>query len=284
MTEEVKDVKPTALENAGAGKADLDAGQSFDGAPKAPVDTGINKPNIEDGKDETFEDGKNKDDTVAKDAVKPDPKKEEPVLKEYIKLDDPAGQGAIAVLQEAGVSPDEANAFFSKAAQSGKLDDINWDMIEAKIGKAKTFLVRTGVETFYNNKQKIVDNTVKHTHTIFGGEKNWDTVKAWAQGREASDPAFKQKVDSIRALLNEGGDRADIGARELLRLYNSDGGTKGLNATKLVSGDATGNVIGTPLTRADYVKELQTAHDRNAKPHEIEAIRQRRVAGLNANI
>ena len=285
MSEE--NVKPDALAVAGASKEDIDAGQSFEGAPKPPADGGNEPPKKEDKKklegiEETFNDDDNKE------PAKEEPAKEEPKdtgpVKEFVKIGDPAYDAVIDVLKDSGVSAQEANDMFAKAANSGELKDIDWNAIEAKIGSAKTFLVKSGVEAFYNNKQTAINETVRQTHEIFGGEQNWNKVKAWAQAKEAGDGSFKKKVDSIRALLNEGGQRAEIGARELLRLYNTDGGTKGLNATKLVQGTATGNVIGTPLTRADYINELKQAHDRNAKPHEIKAINERRYAGIKAGI
>jgi hypothetical protein len=277
------DAVEKALSSVGASKTDLDEGQGIGGAPLAPADTGLTKPDIKEGKDEVFDDGTKE--------AKPEPKKEEakkedPVVPvpDFVSMNDPAADGAMAVLKEAGVSPAEAEAFFLKAAKSGQLTDIDWPTIEAKIGTAKTFLVKSGVETYYNNKQKVVQETVAQTHTIFGGVQNFDTVKAWAQEREQTDKAFGKQVDTIRGLLNEGGERAALGARELLRLYNSDGGTKGLGATKLATGTSTGNVIGTPLTRAEYVTAMEKAHDTGGNPAVIAALQQRRLAGRNAGI
>lgn len=283
-----ENAKPDALAVAGASKEDIDAGQSFEGAPKPPADTGNEPPKKEDKKklegiDETFNDDDKKDEPQKK-----EPEKEEPkntgTPNEFVKFGDPAADAVIDILKEVGITPKEAEDLFGRAMRSGKLEDIDWAAIEAKAGASKTFLIKSGVETVHNSRLAKVQDTVKQTHEIFGGEKNWDTVKTWAQTKEAGDPVFKKKVDSIRDLLNEGGPRAEIGARELLRLYNTDGGTKGFGATKLVSGTATGNVIGTPLTRADYVAELKLAYDRNAKPHEIEAINARRNAGIKAGI
>jgi hypothetical protein len=279
--------KPDPLASQGASKTDLNPGQTFEGAPKPPPEPGNeppakkDKPHIQEEPDE--------DNPPAK---KDEPKKEEPAKEDdkkaptgqFIKIGDPAADAAIEVLKESGVTPKEAQEFFAKAMQSGNLADIDWSTIEAKLGSAKTYLVKTGVETYYNNQNAAVQATVKQTHDIFGGEQNWNTVKTWAQTKESADPAFKKQVDAIRGLLNEGGNRAEIGARELLRLYNTDGGTKGLAATKLATGTSTGNVVGTPLTRAEYVSELKAAHERGSKPHEIAIIDQRRKAGMAAGI
>ena len=64
MSEE--NVKPDALAVAGASKEDIDAGQSFEGAPKPPADGGNEPPKKEDKKklegiEETFNDDDNKE-------------------------------------------------------------------------------------------------------------------------------------------------------------------------------------------------------------------------------
>lgn len=285
-----EETKPDPLAHSGASTKDLSEGQGLEGAPKAPPEPS-NAPPAKDGRDETFADGdpskaqeKAKEgDGKEKDAEPPKPE-EKPDIGNYISMDDPAAQGAIDVLKEAGVHVKDADKFFAKAVKSGDLNDVDWAGIEAAVGKAKAFLIQSGVTTYYNNLQAQVHATVKQTHDIFGGAQNFDTVKAWAQAKEKGDEGFKGQVDAIRDLLNEGGAKAAAGARELLRLYNSDGGTKGLDAVKLVTGDTTGKVIGVPLTRADYITELKAAHDRRASPQELAAIDARRKAGMAAGI
>lgn len=279
--------KPDALAAAGASPADLNAGQTFEGAPVAPADTGA-KPPKKEGMDETFAAETPEQKAKAAEQATEDAAKAAEIAekdaKPYITLDDPAGQGAIDVLKESGVPPAEAEAFFAKAMASGDLTDIDWTAVEARIGKGKTFLVKTGVEAYYNNIKTEVDATVSRTYEIFGGAENWTTVKAWANAREATDPKFAKQIDSIRELLNANGAKAEIGARELLRLYNTDGGTKGLGTTKLVVGDATGSVIGAPLTRAEYLKEMHKANDNGAPASVVQALGARRRAGLAAGI
>lgn len=284
MTDTKEEVKPDALAQQGASKTDIDASQSFEGAPKAPVDTGLTKPDIKEGKDETFSAG---DEKAKKPDEKPaDPPKQEDKSNErqYATYDDAGAQGAIDVLKEAGVSATEADGFFAKAIEAGDMSIIDWKAIEDRVGPAKKFLIKSGVESYYNTQKALVEQTVAATHTIFGGEQNFAKVREWAQNKEKTDPAFKTNVDAVRELLNEGGKRAEIGARDLLRMYNADKNTTGLHTQKLVTGDATGTVIGTPLTRAEYVAELHKANDRGAKPAEIALIRMRRTAGMQAGI
>jgi hypothetical protein len=85
-------------------------------------------------------------------------------------------------------------------------------------------------------------------------------------------------------MIDEGGYRAEAGARELLRLYNAAPNTKGLGNAKLAVGDSTGTVVGTHLTRADYLTQLKAAHERGASRAEIQALDARRRAGKAAGI
>lgn len=284
------EAKPDALAAAGASAKDIDEGQSTAGAPKLPVDHG-NKPAPKEGADETFgeetPEQKGEKEAKAKEAKEAGEAaakaKQEEIVKSYATMDDPAAQGAIEVLKEAGVPASEADGFFAKALQTGNLEDIPWDKVEARIGKAKTFLVRSGVEQYHGNMLKKVNETVENTYTVFGSKENFEAAKLWAQAKEKTDPKFQAEVDEIRELLNMGGKKADAGARELLRLYNTDANTTSFN-TKLVTGDSTGNVIGKPLNRQEYVAELKKAHESGAKAAVIAQIDARRRAGLAAGI
>lgn len=280
----VAEIKPDALND----------GQTLEGAPPAPADPGNTKP---DGWDEKH------GDTAVKEA-QPEPKKpeeavtppeekkpaEEPEkvtgpLKEYVSLDHPAGQAAIDVLKESGVNPNEAQAFFAEAIKTSDLSKVDWAALETKLGTAKAFLVRTGVESYYKDLQTKADTTVKEVTSIFGNEDNWNTVKTWAQSKEKADPAFATRLGDIREMLNKHGVHAEAGARELLRLYNSDPATSGKdNGKTLVVGDNTGTVIGTPLTRADYVTELKRAEARRASPTEMNTLHARRRAGMKQGL
>ncbi|KJC51086.1 hypothetical protein UP09_03310 [Bradyrhizobium sp. LTSP885] len=206
-------------------------------------------------------------------------------LKSYSTFpESPAAQAAVNLLKEAGLGPNAANDYFAKAIKTGDLNDIDVAGLEAKLGKDKATLVLAGVHAHYNTLAAASQATVKQTHEIFGGEDNWGKVKTWAQTAEKADPKLKAQIDDIRSLLDEGGGRAAAGARELLRLYNAGPDNKGLGTNKLVTGDSTGSVIGTALTRSAYITELKAAHERNATPQEIASIDARRRSGKAAGI
>lgn len=286
------------ITNTGAGGAtqgatpeNLSEGQTTAGAPKLPVDTG-NKPVIP---AEALNEEHGEDDKAPKEAPKDAPKetpteqeapKEEDKSewhKEYVKFDNPDAQAAVDLLQEAGVSPVEANAAFEKALQTGDLNDIDWAILETKLGPVKTRLVKNGVDKYYTEVYSTQVATVNKVYEIVGGEDNWGTVRQWAQTTEKTDPAFKTKIDGIRKALDAGGYTAELGARELLALYNAAGTTKGLNTKKIMTGDTIPVGVGTPITRSEYVELSQKAY-REGKHAEMQALNARRRLGMAQGI
>jgi hypothetical protein len=205
-------------------------------------------------------------------------------LKDYITLDDPAGQAAINLLKKSGLGPNEAQNYFQKAIDSGNLNDIDVKGLEKRIGKEATDLIMIGVRQHYGAIAQKHAETVRATHEVFGGEQNWNTVKTWAQTAEKADSKLKAQIDDIRDMMDEGGLKAQLGAKELLRLYNAAPATKGLGTQKLVQGDGDGKVIGTPLTRADYLTALKAAEARGASAAEKHALHARRKAGMAQRI
>lgn len=286
----------TALAAQGVTPANLDANTDPNAAPKAPVDNG-NTPPPKEGRDEEHGTPKPAEqqtpeqkaaaDAASKEAADKAAREKleaEGPLRVYITLSDPAGQAAINLLKESGLGPNEANRYFAKAIESGDLADIDVAGLEARIGKDKATLVMAGVTAHYTNEASKVNETVQKTFELFGGQQNWNTVKTWAQTAEKGDLNLKAQIDSIRSMLDEGGLRAELGAKELLRLYNASPTTKGLGNNKLAIGDSTGAVVGTALSRSDYLAALKEAHARGAKPAEIKALDARRMAGKASGI
>jgi hypothetical protein len=293
---------PTAEEKAlaaqGADKTLLDSGQSRDGAPNAPADKG-NKVPVKEGLDEVHGAAdaakvaadaaakKKADDDAAAEAARVAAEKvEKPEITEYAAFDDPSASAAVELLKEANVSPKDANAIFAKAIETGDLRDIKEAKLVELVGKTKAHLIMTGVRDYYTRQSEANAVTVKVVHDAIGGEGNWTKIKDWAQGKEKNDPAFKQRLDTARDMLNKGGLYAESAAKSLKEAYDADPTTKGLGAdtSSLLKGDNLSSATGAPFTRADYVTELKKAHDRGAKQAEIAALDARRMAGKKAGI
>lgn len=292
--------EPTVVDKAlavqGATADNLDEGASGNkgapNAPPAPSNEPPPKPAKKEGLDEETDikpvektaEEKAADAKAVADKAEADKEAAGPLKSYAVITDSPAASAAIDLLKEAGVGPNAANEIFKKALDSGDLKDIDVATLEAKIGKAKTTLVMAGVQAHFDQATAKAAATVKTVHDIYGSEANWNVVRDWAQAAEKADPKVKAQINDIRSLLDEGGSRAEAGARELLRMYNAAPQTKGLGTDKLAVSDSTGTVVGTALSRADYVAELKKAHDRGAKPAEIAALDARRKAGMKARI
>lgn len=191
--------------------------------------------------------------------------------KQFIATGNEHADAAIDVMKEAGVSPIEANAVFQKAIESGDLKDIDWSMLEGKLGKSKTALVKAGVQTFFDTDYKDRLAVVNKAHEIVGSKENWDKVKTWAQTAEKTDPALKAKVDNIRKAVDIGGWVAEQALTELKTMYEAAPNNKGLGTDKIISGDKDGvkAVEGGPLTREQFMKESHKLHDAGVDQYDV---------------
>lgn len=296
MSDDNKDAKGDT--NAqGAGVDNLDPGHAKQGsvAPK-PEDT--KKPTAAELNEEHDDPNakpedkekaaKEKADKEAADKAEADKKAKEEENKdwhkEYVKTGHESADAAIDLLKEANVSPIEANAIFSKAIESGDLKDIPWHQLEDKIGKAKTTLVKAGVENFFREVLDKNRATVAQTFEVMGGEENWNKVKTWAQTKEKTDTAFKGEVDAIRGMLDKGGKQAELAAKELRRMYEADAKNNGLGTNKIIEGNTAPKLDGAPMTRAEYHAAITKAHNENAPKAVIANLQARRRAGMQAGI
>jgi hypothetical protein len=202
----------------------------------------------------------------------------------YAEFENPHAQAAVSMLKDAGVTALEANAIFNKAVESKNLADVDWSALEAKVGKDKALLIRTGVETYYNEEFKHVSATVTKGHEIVGGEANWKKIADWSNKKAASDPAYKAVEAEIRNGINQNGWLAEQSITRLKGLYEADPANSGLGVAKIIAGDTPGNVTGTALSRADYMVEMHKLHARKHTATELQSLRARRQLGMSAGI
>ncbi len=203
---------------------------------------------------------------------------------QYVKIEHPAAQAAIDLLSEAGVTPVEANAIFEEAIKSADISKVDWTKLEAKIGKAKTELVKAGVTQYDNEVVQNIQAVKKSVLEIAGGQENWDKITAWAKAREKTDPVWAKQLVQYRNAIEVGGLVTQQVATALKAEYNKDPKNNGLGVTTIVNGQALPAGVEGALTRAAYVDELKKAHERNASPAEIKALDARRVLGRQQRI
>ena len=280
-----------ALAAQGATVEDTNPGEVQKGnpAPAAPS----NKAPEKKGDNEEHGTPVQKSPSEKKEEVKPETKPEDKPVEDkddeswknqYIQFEDEAGQSVVNLLNEAGVKPIEANTFFAEAVATGDFTKIRWDLIEARLGKDKAALARIGITHHYETIWKRNDETKAKGYEVVGGEENWNKVASWVKKTERADPRRKAEFDEIRKGIDAGGRLAEYAFADLKRMYEGDTGNSGLGVSKITTGNSNAEVQGGPLTRAQYVAELKAANDRNARGPEIEGIRARRRAGMQAGI
>ena len=283
----------------GAAPGDLNPGQTGVGNKQPPAPSNAPPPKVDDdGKDEEhgvpLDAAKKEAEKKAKEAADATAAKEAEDKAaadkakendgEYITLGDEAGDAAIALLKEAGVTRAESDAYFEKAIASGDLNDVNWKAIESRIGAAKTKLVRIGVEKYYNDVYTANVAAVTAVHDVMGGKDNWDKVVSWAKVQEAKDPAFKKELAEIRQGIDAGGRSAKYAAADLKALYEKAPGNNGLGVSKVQQGNNKPVDTVGAISRAEYIKQMHVLTERRAPPAEIAALRESRRKGMQAGI
>ena len=206
--------------------------------------------------------------------------------KEYVKVENPDAQAAIDLMNEAGVSPIEANAIFAKAIESKDLNDVDWATLEAKIGPAKTRLVKNGVEKYHADVVSVQIEVAKKAFEIVGSEDNWKTVRAWAQTKEKVDTAYASKVAQYRKAIDLGGFTAEAAIRALKADFEADPKNGGLGKGSITKGDTIVTVTGGALTREQYITELHKLERSNTpgRAAATEALHNRRRLGMQQGI
>jgi hypothetical protein len=178
-----------------------------------------------------------------------------------VQIDHPDAQAAIDMLKDAKVTPIEANAIFEEAMKTGDQSKINWALLEAKIGPAKTRLVKNGVDAYYNDHVKTVMATKTAVFEIVGSEDNWNKITAWAKGLEKTDATFAAKLGPMRQ-------------------FEADPKNKGLGVAKVLVGGKSVPVTGNPITnRTDYMAQLKEAQAKGDQVL-VASLRERRRAGM----
>lgn len=202
--------------------------------------------------------------------------------KEYPVYDDAAANSVVNLLKKAGVTPAEADTFFSKAVASGDLKDIDLTALAAKVGKDEADLIMIGVRDYHTRQSEGVKKVVEEVHKVTGGEEQFTILKDWALEKEKTDPKFAEELDEYRRLLDGTPTQARLAAQELLKAYNADPKTKSLTI-KITEGDkiGSGNISLDYISRADYVTQLKVAEDKKDK-QEVARLNARRTESAKA--
>lgn len=280
----------------GVTPADTGEGNRGEGAPKAPVINNAPPP-----KEPTPEEkakiaeseaaekaAKEKEEKEAADkkaADEAEQKKkddaENEALTEYPDYGDANANAVVSILKEANIPVKEAHDLFKEAVETGDFTKINMATLTEKLGKAKADLVLLGVQSYYNTFTANTKETVSAVYEAVGGEANYAKVQAWARAKGAKDPAFAAQVEGFNQMFDLNKTAAIMAARELVALYEKDGGNSSLTK-KQVHGDQASTTSQSQngyISKADYNEQIKAAHEKG-DTHEITRLRNLRLASL----
>lgn len=252
----------SAVEKQGADAADLSEGQGTGGAPKAPDVS--NKPPV---KELTAEEKKAADTAKAEAAKKTgdedtEETEEAPKVKDFGTYEDDNASSAISLLKEAGVTPDEAASYFSKAIQTGKLEDIDMQAMIKKIGKEKATAVLSLSTAFYNKNMAETQNRVKSVVAAAGGEQSFVKVRDFIRSEAQKNPELKKQAGEWIKMFDLNDKTALLAVSEMVEIYNKDPRHKSLQIN-MVHGDRSGTEVGVhtgeTLSRGDYLAKVKVA-------------------------
>ncbi len=280
----------TKVNSQGASAAELDAGQTVAGAPKAPAEPSNSPPAkpvdavAQAATDKVAAETKATADATAATQAAADATKAATKPEEWPSIADQGLSSAANVMKDAGLSYTDTKAIFAKAVQSGKVEDIDITALETKIGKDKAALAMIGVKDYYARQTAATQETIKQVYTIVGGEAAYTKVKDWATQKAAADPEFAKDLDKYRSMFDAGGVTARAAAVDLLRQYNLAPNTSGVS-NRMVTGDTTVGVDKAlqPLSRLDYIEQLKEAHKKGDRAA-VQRLDAQRRAGIKAKI
>jgi hypothetical protein len=193
---------------------------------------------------------------------------------------DEVGDSVLTLLQNSGLTVDEAKAMMFDAVQAGDVTKLDRAALAEKVGKEKATLILAGAENFITRSAAKAATIVKEVHNTVGGEANWSAITGWATKNVAEGD-----LATYRSMIDAGGAQARFAASELKALYNADSKNTTLGAANAeLKGDSGSPQQGRQLTKAQYVAELEAAHRGNPSPAVINEINAARARGRAAGI
>lgn len=268
---------------AGAGASDLSESTSGDG-PNPPAAPPKNKEEAapeptEDEKKQAEEEAAAKAKADAEAAAEDTPSddlEDKPLDTDvWGSTGDEVGDSVLELIQNAGLSVEDAKALMFDAVKDGDLSQINEADLEAKVGKAKASLIMAGTRDFVSRSMAKAETITKEVHTAVGGEDNWNAVTTWAKTNVPAD-----ELTEYRDMIDAGGIKARFAATDLAKRYNSDDANTTLSAGKSeIVPDNKAPVSKQVLTRGQYHAAMKDAYERGATEAEINQIKADRARG-----
>ena len=296
MVDEVKTAAEKAASAQGVKPADANDSNAGGGnpAPAAiPAEAPTPEPTAEEkaAAEKKVADEKAAEELKAKEAEGDDTNKEDAPLDiaTWGSTGHEAADSALTLLQNAGVTPEEAKVMMFDAVMAGDIASIDRAALEAKVGKDRAVLIMAGVTTFVNDKNTRNEQIVADIKEASGGEENWNKMTAWSKGQNAEGKpnVSDENLNDWRDMIDEGGAKARFAVNELAAAFNADAANSSIavsNANPALDGDTRAATTARAISRTEFAEELNKANRQNASQAVIDEIHAARHTGRNKGI
>lgn len=267
-TEENKAVELAASEEAAKAAEAVAAQEAADAAVKKAEETKGDLPDPDKEKEDTPED-------IASEGAEADAEgtEEEKELDTalYGDTSSDVGNSTLQLLQNAGVTPEDAKALLYDAVSKNDMSLIDKDALTKAVGEANATIILLGAKTY---AAEVADNNTaiaKEVHGVVGSEANWETIQTWAE----TNVSDADKLE-LNQMIVGGGAKARFAATELMNKYNADKANTEITDTARVDGDVDTSSQSDMLTAKQAYAKLAEA---NRKGLDTTAIRAARARG-----
>ena len=144
------------------------------------------------------------------------------------------GNNVLQLVQNAGVSAEEAKSLLFDAVKANDMSKIDRAALVAKVGEAQANIILSGTATFAAEVAKQSKEVLEAVTSVAGSSENWTKVQTWA---EATTTLTDAEAGEYNELIKKGGASARFAASELLAKYNADAKNTEITDNPRVSAD-----------------------------------------------
>lgn len=185
------------------------------------------------------------------------------------------GNSVLGMLQNSGVSTEDAKALMYDAVMAGDATKIDKAALTEKVGKHAAEIILTGTKAFIAETAAKTAEAVKAVHAAAGSKDNWDKASSWA-----SKNIPEETLAEYRPMIDSGGAQARFAVSEIIAAYNKAPQNSSISTTSTrVEATSTSPPARTAMSRAEYVAALDKAHRKGASNKEIATIQAARNLG-----
>lgn len=206
----------------------------------------------------------------------------EPPHYEYPTMQNADAQSIINVFAEKNLDPAILDTVFSKALQTGNVEDVDQDALRNALGASADLVMGMARKVAADN-QRASEQAAQEVYSQFGSKDAWEAMVAWAHSKSDADQAFAAKLKTYRTMIDAGGEQRRLAVQALKDTYMNDP-----NVTvhpQLLTGDQpAGGTVGKPINTAREYSELLQAAFKAKDQYAVTDIQNRwRAGGGNPN-